>query len=359
MSGEPSGQSEEIESATSNHYFFSPTALPMSAPPGPQDSLIDGHGRRIDYLRLSLTDRCDLRCQYCIPKGFRQFEKSEHWLLPREIEHVVAAFVAMGIERVRLTGGEPLTRKDVIAIASRIGSLTGIKDLSLTTNGTQLERHAYDLKQAGVRRLNISLDTLDAHRFEEITGHNALRSVIAGIEKALATGFSLIKINMVLMEDINVGEADAMVRFCLDRGAVLRFIEPMPMGTGKRFRPANLEVIRRRLQDRFALVDGIVPGGGPARYLQSRDGKFSVGFITPLSRHFCATCNRVRLSADGTLFTCLGESNSYPLGPSIRAGANQHDLIDLIRGSLACKPAHHDFDTAPAKVIRIMAKTGG
>lgn len=223
-------------------------------------TLIDSHGRRIDYLRLSLTDRCDLRCQYCIPKGFRGFDTPENWLSPDEIEQTVAAFVALGVRRVRLTGGEPLTRKDVQEVASRIGQLPGIEDLSLTTNGTRLKQHAAALRQSGVGRLNISLDTLSSCRFKEITGHDALNDVLAGIDRALEEGFPLIKVNMVLMEDVNADEADAMVEYCMHRGLVLRFIEPMPMGnTGRRFRPANLEAVRRQLQTRFHLVDGSCP----------------------------------------------------------------------------------------------------
>lgn len=324
------------------------------------NTLIDSHGRRIDYLRLSLTDRCDLRCQYCIPKGFRGFETPENWLSPDEIERTVAAFVALGVRRVRLTGGEPLTRKDVQEIAARIGQLPGIEDLSLTTNGTRLKQHATGLRESGVGRLNISLDTLDPRRFEEITGYDALNEVLAGIEKALEEGFPLIKLNMVLMEDVNADEADAMVEYCMHRGLVLRFIEPMPMGnTGRRFRPANLEAVRRQLQARFHLVDGVVPGGGPARYLQSPDGKFSVGFITPMTQHFCETCNRVRLSAEGTLFTCLGQNDCFDLGRLIRSQASPDALMEAIRGSLMCKPARHDFNEAPGHVVRIMAKTGG
>jgi cyclic pyranopterin phosphate synthase len=323
-------------------------------------TLTDSHGRRIDYLRLSLTDRCDLRCQYCIPKGFRGFEAAENYLTPDEIEATVAAFVELGVRRVRLTGGEPLTRKGVLEIAQRIRQLPGVEDLSLTTNGTRLKQYVAGLRQAGVDRLNISLDSLDPRRFYEITGHNVLSEVLAGIDCAVAEGFPLIKINMVLMDDVNSEEADAMVEYCMDRGLVLRFIEPMPMGnTGHRFQAANLDVVRCRLQARYDLVDGVVPGGGPARYLKSHDGKFSVGFITPLSQHFCATCNRVRLSAEGTLFTCLGENDSFDLGSMVRNQVSQPELCQAIQSVLQCKPKQHEFNSAPTKVVRVMSKTGG
>jgi cyclic pyranopterin phosphate synthase len=208
--------------------------------------------------------------------------------------------------------------------------------------------------------LNISLDSLDSRRFHEITGHDVLKDVLAGIDSAVVEGFPLIKINMVLMEEVNADEADAMVEYCMSRGLVLRFIEPMPMGNaGRRFQAADLDAVRCRLQARFGLVDGVVPGGGPARYLKSQDGKFSVGFITPLSQHFCATCNRVRLSAEGTLFTCLGENDSFDLGTMVRNQASQEGLRQAIQSALECKPERHEFNDAPSKVIRVMAKTGG
>lgn len=323
-------------------------------------ALTDGSGRRIDYLRLSLTDRCDLRCQYCIPKGFRDFDSSSGWLTPTELERTVAAFAALGVRRVRLTGGEPLTRREAVDIAMRIGDLPGIDDLSLTTNGTRLGQHAAALRRAGVRRLNISLDSLNPDRFREITGHDALSGVLAGIEAARDEGFDLIKINMVVMAGINEDETEAMVEYCMARGLVLRLIEPMPMGdSGRNVRPADFGAIRRRLQARFDLVDGVVPGGGPARYQQSRDGRFSIGFITPLSQHFCDTCNRVRLSAEGMLFTCLGQDDSVDLGRLIRNGAGEEEVMAAIRLALMCKPERHEFNAAPGKVVRIMAKTGG
>lgn len=323
-------------------------------------ALTDSSGRRIDYLRLSLTDRCDLRCRYCIPEGFNDFEAPTSWLTPAELERTVSAFIALGVRRVRLTGGEPLTRREVIEIATRIASLPGIDDLSLTTNGTRLRHHAAKLQRAGVRRLNISLDSLNPNRFREITGHDALSGVLAGIESALDEGFDLIKINMVVMAGINEDETEAMVEYCMVRGLVLRLIEPMPMGeTGRNVHPANLGAIRRRLKTRFDLVDGVVPGGGPARYQQSPDGRFSIGFITPLSQHFCTTCNRVRLSAEGMLFTCLGQNDNVDLGHLIRTQAKQESLMEAIRHALMCKPERHDFNDAPGKVVRIMAKTGG
>lgn len=322
--------------------------------------LLDGLRRRIDYLRVSLTDRCDLRCQYCLPKGFSAFDARADWLDPDEIAQIVAIFARLGVRRVRLTGGEPLTRADATAIASRIGRLPGIEDLSLTTNATQLARLAPALHRAGVRRLNVSLDSLDRDRFASITGRDALPDVLAGLEAARSLGFAPIKINMVALADINEQEIERMVDYCIEHGFVLRLIEPMPMGdAGRSVRPADMAAIRARLLGRFDLVDALVPGGGPARYLRSTDGRFIVGFITPLSQHFCPTCNRVRLSADGKLYLCLGQEDAVDLRHMLRHGAQLDELASVIQSALARKPAQHEFNATPHKMVRVMAKTGG
>jgi cyclic pyranopterin phosphate synthase len=322
--------------------------------------LRDRFNRKIDYLRLSVTDRCDLRCTYCIPKGFKQFDPTDDYLGFDEIERVVAAFGRLGVERVRLTGGEPLTRKGVVGLAERIARQPGIHDISLTTNATRLARHAADLKRAGVKRLNVSLDSLDRTRIQRITGHDVLPQVLEGLEAARTERFDLIKINVVALAGVNDDEDIAMAEYCRERGFVLRFIEVMPMGdSGRSVAPADLQRIRSRLQSHFDMVDGLVPGGGPARYLKSKDGSFSVGFITPLTQHFCALCNRVRLSADGVLFMCLGQNDTYDLRPLLRAGCSDGELEQAIRQAVDLKPSHHDFNAAPEKTVRIMAKTGG
>ncbi len=322
--------------------------------------LRDGHGRAIDYLRLSLTDRCDLRCTYCMPEGFRDFETRDHWLTAEEIRRVVAAFVGLGVRRVRLTGGEPLTRREAVDIAHSIGHLPGLDDLSLTTNGTQLARHAVALRDAGVKRLNVSLDTLDRDRFTAITGHDALPAVLAGLQAASDAGFGPIKINMVLLGGVNEDEAEAMADYCIARGFVLRFIEVMPLGeSGRRASPVDLPAIRRRLQQRLGLIDGVVPGGGPARYLTTADRRGSIGFITPMSQHFCETCNRVRISAEGKLLLCLGQEDSLDLRTLLRAGASDKELGEAIRAAVLRKPERHEFNSAPGKIVRIMAQTGG
>lgn len=322
--------------------------------------LIDGHGRRIDYLRLSLTDRCDLRCRYCLPAGYGDFSPRRDWLTPDEIGRIVAVFGAFGVRRIRLTGGEPLTRRDTPEIAARIGAQPDIEDLSLTTNATQLARLAAELRKSGVKRLNVSLDTLNRKRFAEITGRDALGDVLEGLAAARASGFAPVKINMMALAEVNDREVDAMVEYCIDMGFVLRLIEPMPMGSaGRRARSADLGAIRARLQARHGLVDAVVAGGGPARYLRSPDGHFTVGFITPLGQHFCATCNRVRLSAEGMLYLCLGQDDAVDLRAVVRAGASAEELREAISAAVRRKPERHEFDAAPHKLVRAMAATGG
>ena len=322
--------------------------------------LRDRFGRRIDYIRLSLTDRCDLRCSYCIPKGFRDFEEPEHWLDFDEIERLIATFVALGVTRVRLTGGEPLLRRGISHLAARLRQV-GVDDLSLSTNATQLEHHAAALKAAGVGRLNVSLDSLRRECVEQVSGRDSLAAVLRGLQAASDVGFEHIKINMVALKGVNADEIDAMVDFCRSRGFVLRLIEAMPMGaTGRNAEYLDLQETAPRLRNTFDLVDSAIPmGAGPARYLSSRDGAFSVGFITPMSQHFCATCNRVRLAVDGTLYMCLGQEEKVEFRPLLRAGASTEQLKAAIRDAIELKPERHEFREMPAKIVRIMAKTGG
>ncbi len=323
--------------------------------------LTDSFGRRIEYVRLSVTDRCDLRCFYCMPKGFNDFEAPEHWLSFDEIERVIGAFARLGTRRVRITGGEPLVRKNLPGLAARLHALPGIDDLSLSTNAVQLARHAKALKASGVQRLNVSLDTPDPTRFHEITG-GKLTKVIDGLMAAKAAGFSPIKINMVVMQGINDEDVEAMVDFCIEHDFTLRFIETMPMGdTG---RDANthfisLKIIRERLERRFKLLPSVMPGGGPARYMRVAGTALRLGFITPLSQHFCETCNRVRLSVDGTLYLCLGQEHSVELRPLLRNGIDDDALDNAIRQAITLKPERHEFNDKPGQVVRFMSMTGG
>lgn len=322
--------------------------------------LLDGCGRTVEYLRLSVTDRCDLRCTYCLPSGYKSFVASSNLLTFDEIELVVGLLARTGLKKVRLTGGEPLVRPGLSDLALRLGRIPGLDDLSLSTNGTRLSELADSLRQAGIARINVSLDTLDAARFRQISGRDALANVLDGLEVARAAGFSPVKINMVVMGGVNDDEIDLMVEYCAERGFVLRLIETMPLGkAGLSVCHVNLQPVKQRLQKRYGLIDGVVPGGGPAKYLVSTDGQFNIGFITPLSQHFCAACNRIRLSADGKLYTCLDGQASLDVGALIRAGASEAELISALVHALQSKPAGHDFNIAGGREHRVMAAIGG
>lgn len=324
--------------------------------------LHDRYHRRIEYLRLSVTDRCDLRCTYCLPDGTKDFAEPAHWLSFDEIERVVRAFTELGVARVRITGGEPLLRRDVAALAAHLHALPGLTDLSLSTNATQLAKHAQALRAAGVTRLNVSLDTLKPDRFAAITQGGELTRVMRGLAAARAAGFDPIKINTVVMRGVNDDEIEDLVEFCVSHNFILRLIETMPMGdTGRAASARYIDVqeIRRRLEQRYTLVPAVVPGGGPARYARVEGTTITIGFITPMSQHFCATCNRVRVSAEGTLYPCLGQEEKTELRPLLRAGIDDADLRAAILAAIARKPERHHFNESPQQVLRFMAKTGG
>jgi len=324
-------------------------------------ALIDPFGRTIEYIRLSVTDRCDLRCSYCLPKGFKDFEEPDHWLSFGEIVRVIGAFGRLGVRRVRLTGGEPLVRRHLPDLARRLAILPGIEDLSLSTNATRLEKQAAALQAAGVSRINVSLDTLRADRFKAIT-QGKLDKVMTGLMSARDARLSPIKINMVVMSGVNEDEVEDMVEFCLAHDFTLRFIETMPMGQTGRMaseRYVDLQGVRRRLEKRFELLPGVMPGGGPARYVRVAGTDLKIGFITPISQHFCASCNRVRLSADGTLYLCLGQEDKVELRPLLRQGASDAELEQAIVSAIASKPERHEFRENPGQLVRFMASTGG
>ncbi|MBK6743379.1 MAG: GTP 3',8-cyclase MoaA [Hydrogenophilales bacterium] len=322
-------------------------------------ALIDRFGRRIEYLRLSVTDRCDLRCAYCIPEGFNGFEEPDDWLNFDEVERLLGLFAQLGLKRVRFTGGEPLLRRNVTELARRVAALPGVEDLSLSTNATQLDKHALALKAAGVTRLNVSLDSLRPERVERINGRPVLDKILTGLEAGRAAGFAPIKINMVAMQE-NADEIDSIVAYCIEQGFILRLIEVMPMGdTARKMGYINLQPVKERLRQRFGLIDTVFPGGGPARYLATPDRNFTVGFITPISQHFCETCNRVRLTVDGVLHLCLGQEERVEFRPLLRGGADDAEILATIRRAIDLKPERHEFREQPEKLIRFMNMTGG
>jgi len=324
-------------------------------------ALIDPFGRRIEYVRLSLTDKCNLRCFYCMPKGFNEFEQPENWLTFDEIERVIKAFTELGVARVRLTGGEPLVRKNIADLSRRLTALPGLEDLSLSTNATLLNHQASALKHSGISRINVSLDSLKPEKFKDITG-GELAPVLDGLMAAKRAGFAPIKINMVAMKDINDDEFEDMVEFCLQHDFTLRFIETMPMGaTGDDATDhyINLQTVKQQLSKSYELIPGVMPGGGPARYVQVKETNLRIGFITPISQHFCESCNRVRLSTDGTLYLCLGQDDKVELRPLLRQGISDDDLISVLIDAIGLKPQKHEFKDKPDQIVRLMSMTGG
>lgn len=335
--------------------------METSAPTPRTPALIDRFGRRVSYLRLSVTDRCDLRCSYCLPKGFSGFEEPENWLRFDEIRRVVAAFARMGVSRLRMTGGEPLLRRHLPQLVTQLSGLPGLQDISLSTNATQLHKHAPALRAAGVSRINVSLDSLDKACMEQITGRDSFASIMAGLRAGKDAGFDPIKLNMVVMRGVNDHEIMRMAQYCFEEGFILRLIEAMPMGdTGRNSQYMDVGPIREQLVSMFNLVPAAAElGGGPARYWSTQDGKGTIGFISPISQHFCATCNRVRLSVDGTLYMCLGQEEKFELRPLLRAGVSDSELEAVIRTAIELKPERHEFKEQPHKIIRFMAQTGG
>ena len=327
-----------------------------------QSKLIDPFGRQIEYVRLSVTDKCNLRCFYCMPKGCKNFEASSNWLSFDEIEKVMAVFGSLGVNRVRLTGGEPLVRKNLAQLSARISKLPGIDDLSLSTNATLLSQQAESLYAAGIRRINVSLDTLNQKQFCQITGGGKLKQVLSGLEKAREVGFKPIKVNMVVMKDTCLDDYQQVLEYCMQNDFTLRFIETMPIGTPGRDgskQYLSLQTVKTRLEKQYDLIPGIMTGGGPARYYRINGTDFEIGFITPISQHFCENCNRVRVSVDGTLYLCLGQDDKVELRPLLRAGISDDDLKKVIIDAIAKKPERHEFNEKPGKIVRFMSMTGG
>jgi cyclic pyranopterin phosphate synthase len=334
----------------------------------PPAGLIDRFGRKVDYLRLSVTDRCDLRCTYCMAERMTFLPRRE-LLTIEELVNLTSAFIDLGVQKVRLTGGEPLVRHGITALIEQLGQQVArgrLRELTLTTNGTQLARHAAFLADNGVRRVNVSLDTIDPAKFTQITRIGRLEQVLNGIETARAAGLR-VKINTMALRGFNETELPDLVEWALQRRCDVSFIEVMPMGEvaadDRLGQYWPLREVRTLLERRLTLVDTDFSTGGPARYCDVRGTEQRIGFITPMSRTFCAGCNRVRVNCRGELFTCLGREGSRDLRPALRKTPGAPRIQQAIHEALSCKPAGHDFaygaQGVAGAVSRSMNHTGG
>ena len=325
--------------------------------------MIDGFGRRISYVRMSVTDRCDLRCRYCMAEQMTFLPRKDVLSL-EEIVELADMFIGRGVKRIRLTGGEPLVRKGIDRLVPELGERigNGLDELTMTTNGTQLERHARMLFEAGIRRINVSLDSRDPARFRHITRRGDLRQVLAGIDAAANAGLR-IKVNMVALRGLNQDEIAPMLRWCGDRGFDLTLIETMPLGDVEEDRTEHylpLNEVRVRLEQEFRLIPSLARTGGPARYYEVEGLGVRLGMITPLTHNFCDGCNRIRVAATGTVFGCLGHDQKVELRDLLRAGGADA-VTEALDRLLAGKPKGHQFriEAAEPAVARHMSVTGG
>ncbi|QKT03160.1 GTP 3',8-cyclase MoaA [Ectothiorhodospiraceae bacterium 2226] len=326
--------------------------------------LIDRFGRHVTYVRISVTDRCDFRCVYCMAEDMTFLPRAQVLTL-EELAEIGRAFTELGVTKIRLTGGEPLVRKNVLWLFEEMGALPGLEELTVTTNGSQLERLAGPLRAAGVRRINISLDSLDRARFKRITRVGELDKVLRGIDAARTAGFERIKLNTVAMRNRNHDEIVDLVQFAVDRGIDISFIEEMPLGViGDHDRAEvymSSDEVRATIETRFALRESDANTGGPARYFEVEGTRSRVGFISPHSHNFCDTCNRVRVTTEGRLLLCLGQEHSVDLRAVLRAHPGDRErLKQAIVDAMAIKPKGHDFNLQAQPVImRHMSVTGG
>jgi len=330
--------------------------------------LIDPFARAITYLRVSVTDRCDFRCTYCMSEHM-QFLPKKDLLTLEELDRLCSAFIGLGVQKLRITGGEPLVRRDIMTFFRSVSRHLGtgaLKELTLTTNGSQLARFADDLAACGIRRVNVSLDTLDPSKFATITRWGKLAPVLDGIRAAKAAGMR-VKINAVALKGFNEDELFPMVEWCAAEGHDLTFIEVMPMGEmGEELRLDQywaLSDLRARLARHYTLTDLAERTGGPARYVRLEETGQKIGFITPLTHNFCESCNRVRVTCTGELYMCLGQEDRADLRAPLRASPADDRLVDAIRAAIARKPKGHDFDYSrrhvAGQVSRHMSHTGG
>jgi GTP 3',8-cyclase len=335
--------------------------------PAPKAPLIDPYQRAISYLRVSVTDRCDFRCIYCMAEDMTFLPKAEILSL-EELDRLCSAFVKLGVRKLRLTGGEPLVRRNIMSLFRALGRHIGsgaLEELTVTTNGSQLAKYAEELRACGVRRINVSIDTLDDAKFAAITRWGRLPQVLEGLEAAKAAGLA-VKINMVALKGVNEDELDRMVEWCGQQGHDLTIIEVMPMGDigpDRLDQYLPLSMVRARLAQRWTLEESDYRTGGPARYVTVKQTGRRIGFITPLTHNFCESCNRVRLTCTGTLYMCLGQEDAADLRAPLRASDDDVQLEAAIREAIGRKPKGHDFmidrrHRGPA-VKRHMSVTGG
>lgn len=325
---------------------------------------VDGFGRKIEYVRISVTDRCDFRCIYCMAENMT-FLPRERVLTLEEIERSARMFVANGVTKIRLTGGEPLVRKGVVGLCQRIASIDGLHELVMTSNGSQLTKYAQNLADAGVSRLNISLDTLQPERFRAMTRVGDLQQVLRGIEAASAAGFKSVKLNSVVIAGHNDDEILELTAFAVNNGLDITFIEEMPLGQVGRSREQSLfssEQVQDLLRQRYQLLPSTESSGGPARYMHLQGHEHTrVGFISPHSNNFCASCNRVRLTAEGKLLLCLGNEHDLDLKALLRRyPLDDQPVIDGVRKALHYKPERHEFSAeGDVQILRFMSASGG
>jgi cyclic pyranopterin phosphate synthase len=326
--------------------------------------LQDRFGRTIDYVRLSVTDRCDFRCVYCMAEDMTFVPRAQVLTL-EEMGRLGRVLVSLGVRRIRLTGGEPLVRRNVAHLVRGLGALPGLDELNMTTNGAGLGRFAGELKAGGLDRLNISLDSLDPQRFRALTRTGDLNKVLAGIEAARRAGFRRIKLNSVILRGRNQDEVPALVDFALARGLDISFIEEMPLGAisehDRALEFVSSEALRDQLSERLTLVPMADKTGGPSRYWQVPGSDSRIGFISPHSQNFCHLCNRVRITAEGRMLLCLGHEHSVDLRAVLRAHPTEDaPLRQAIIDAMAIKPERHDFNLAPGEqLVRFMNMTGG
>lgn len=337
---------------------------PASAADSLPEALIDRFNRRIDYIRLSVTDRCDFRCVYCMTEDMT-FLPRKQILSLEELYDVARAFTELGVRKIRLTGGEPMVRNDVMSLIRKLGALPGLEELLLTTNGAQLDKYAAELKEAGVNRINISIDSLNEERFTRISRVGKLHKVLAGIEAARQQGFDRIRLNSVIMRGYNEDEVLSLAEYALERDIDIAFIEEMPLGEAsdhdRQETTCSNDWVREVIAGKYELLDSAERTAGPSRYTQVAGHNSRIGFISPVSHNFCEDCNRVRVTVEGRLLLCLGNEHSVDLRAVLRdPNKSFRDLQQAIVDSMAIKPERHYFyDKDHVQPVRLMNMTGG